>query len=182
MSTHRDRGSSMPSGQIDLPIPSLSISSSSASSPSPAPVSPPVLARKPMATARQVSLFEREIRLKLSGSAIDILFDLAETLSEGQRQGSRYYGSTMITIDLAKATILVRDDCDAAGARRVADLLARDSRARQRARAIALAHAEARAGGRLSQLGVDLKTRSAGTRVEIDLDVDGHAAAGSQTA
>ena len=41
-------------------------------------------ARKPMAGVRRVSLFEREIRIKLSGPALEILFDLAAVISEGQ--------------------------------------------------------------------------------------------------
>ena len=56
-------------------------------------------ARKPMATARRVSLYEREIRVHLGTAAIEILFASAEVLSEGQRHGARYFGSTMIGID-----------------------------------------------------------------------------------
>ena len=36
--------------------------------------------RKPMATARRVSLFEREIRVRLSSAAVEILFELAAVL------------------------------------------------------------------------------------------------------
>ena len=51
-------------------------------------------ARKPMSPARRVSLFEREIRVRLSAPALEILFEIAETLSEGQVAGRSYFGST----------------------------------------------------------------------------------------
>ena len=125
-----------------------------------------------MAAARRVSLFEREIRVRLSSAAIEILFDLAAVLSEGQLEDDGYYGSTMITIDLARATAAVRDDCDAATARRVTDLLADDARVTERARALALAEAEARAGCALASGQVDIRVRSTGAHVHIDVDVE----------
>jgi hypothetical protein len=134
-------------------------------------------ARKPMAAARRVSLFEREIRVKLSSAALDILFDGAHVLSEGQRQGNGWFGSTMITIELDRAAAAVRDACDAATARRVADLLAADPRARQRAHDLAAAEAAEKCGGRLARLDVDLRVRASGARVHIDLDVEGDLAA-----
>src|SRR5215471_12567329 len=84
--------------------------------------------RKPMAPARRVSLYEREIRVHLGTAAIEVLFSAGEVLSEGQRHGSRYFGSTMIGIDLARIRAAVREDCDAADARRVAKLLETDPR------------------------------------------------------
>jgi len=130
-------------------------------------------ARKPMAAARRVSLFEREIHIHLGTSAIAVLFDVAATLSEGQLQGKRYFGSTMITIDLERARDRVRDECDAASARRLAELLARDARVAARARALATAAATARAGAPLARLDVELRARATGARVQLDLDVEG---------
>jgi hypothetical protein len=129
--------------------------------------------RKPMATTRKVALFEREIRIKLSPAALDLLFDAAEVLSEGQRHGERYFGSTMITIDLTKLAPVVREDCDAASAKRVAELLAADARVVARAKHLAAADAGERAGGPLREPLVELKARHAGSRVQLDLDVEG---------
>jgi hypothetical protein len=95
--------------------------------------------RKPMASVRRVSLFEREIRVGLSSAAIEILFDLASVLSEGAREADGYYGSTMITIELARAAALVSDSCDASTVHRLAELVATDPRVRDRARALAAA-------------------------------------------
>lgn len=132
-----------------------------------------------MAIVRRVALFEREIRIRLSSAAIDILFDAAEVLSEGQRQGRGWFGSTMVTIDLATVAAALREPCDASSARRVAELCATDPRVRARAKSLATAEAEARAGARLARLDVDLKARAVGSRVHIDLDVEGEVARSS---
>ncbi len=130
-------------------------------------------ARKPMAVARRVSLFEREIRVHVATAAIEVLFAVAEVLSEGQRDGARYFGSTMIRFDLERARAAVRDDCDAASARRVAELAAHDARVHARARALAAAAAAERVGVPLARLDSELRVRAAGSRVHIDLDVEG---------
>ena len=54
-----------------------------------------------MARARRVSLFQREIRISLSSAALDILYNLAQVLSEGGVDGDAFYGSVMVTIDLS---------------------------------------------------------------------------------
>ena len=105
--------------------------------------------RKPMAMARRVSLFEREIRIGLSSAAVEILFQLASILSEGSREDGGYFGSTMITIDLGRAAGLVSDPCDASTVRRVADLVGADPRVRERARTVAAAEADRLAGAPL---------------------------------
>ena len=61
-------------------------------------------ARRPMARATRIALFEREVRERLSRAALELVLARAEVISEGQR-GVRsgrdaYFGSTMLTIDL----------------------------------------------------------------------------------
>jgi hypothetical protein len=128
--------------------------------------------KKPMAAVRRVSLFEREIRVGLSSAAIEILFDLAQVLSEGAREPDGYYGSTMITIDLARASALVSDPCDASTVRRLGELLAGDGRVRERARALAAAEAERLAGGPLSGAQFDLRVRESGRHLHIDVELE----------
>jgi hypothetical protein len=141
-------------------------------------VTPAVVgARKPAAAARRVSLYEREIRIHLGTAAIEVLFAVAEVLSEGQRDGRRYFGSTMITIDLGRARALVRDACDAADAQRVAALLEKDARVQARARALAAEAAAKGAGAALSRLDAELHVGTEGSCVHIDLDVEGETAA-----
>jgi hypothetical protein len=130
-------------------------------------------ARKPMAAARRVALFEREIRIHVATAAIEVLFAAADALHEGQRDGDRYFGSTMITFDLDRVRDRVRDDCDAASARRVAELMMDDARVQGRVRALAAAAAAERAGAALARLDADVRVRAAGARVHIDVDVEG---------
>ena len=47
-----------------------------------------LLEKKPMARAVRVTLFEREVREKLSVAAIEILLERARILSEGKRSAS----------------------------------------------------------------------------------------------
>jgi len=133
------------------------------------------LPRKPMATARRVSLFEREVRVHLSTPALELLFEHAQVLSEGQRQAGVYFGSTMVTFDLARLAELVRDECDAAAAVRIAELLVRDPRVQARARILATSEAARRVGGPIGKLEIDVKSRAAGCCVHLDLDVQGEA-------
>lgn len=128
-----------------------------------------------MAAVRRVSLFEREIRVGLSSAAIEILFDLAQVLSEGARESDGYYGSTMITIELARAAALVSDPCDASTVRRLADLVGGDARVRARARALAAAEAERLTGGPMVGAQYDLRVRESGRHLHIDVELEARA-------
>jgi hypothetical protein len=128
--------------------------------------------RKPMAAARRVALFEREIRYTLSAAAVEILIETAEVLSEGERRGHGYFGSTMITFDLARLAPHVREPCDAASARHVAALALADTRIQAHARELAAADATERAGAPLASVHTELRARAVGTRVHFDVDVE----------
>jgi hypothetical protein len=132
--------------------------------------------RKPMARALKVTLFEREVREKLSASAVEILFQRARVLSEGRRSaspsaGEAFFGSTMLTIDLADLTDIVRDAADAATAQRLAGLIKDDTRVQKRVRQIAAQEAERLAGG--PARAVEVRLRTDGAVVYIDVDVEG---------
>ena len=131
--------------------------------------------KKPMASVRRVSLFERETRIGLSSAAIEILFDLASVLSEGAREADGYFGSTMITIELARAAALVSDPCDASTVRRLAELVGADPRVQQRARALAAAEANRLAGAPLAGAQFDLRVRESGRHLHIDVELEAHA-------
>lgn len=126
-----------------------------------------------MAKATQVGLFFREVRESLSESAIEILFNEAQVLSEGQRadKPGDLYGTVMLTVDLARVQGKVRDPCDAATANRVAALMAADPRVRRRVEQLAGAEAQRLAGARLGSLDVDITVRARGTKVFIDADL-----------
>ena len=128
--------------------------------------------RKPMVSASRVSLFSRQIQISLSSAAADILFDRAAILSEGSLDGELFFGSTMVTFDLTQAAELVSDVCDAATVKRMADMIASDQQIRQRARALGATEAERHAQHPLKDVQVDIKVRSTGNHLHLDLDVE----------
>src|SRR5690348_11980005 len=86
--------------------------------------------RKPMAMTRRVSLFEREVAVRLAPVALELLHGAARVLTEGELAGDAYAGSTMLTIDLARTRDRVSDPVDASTAQRVAVLYETDERCR----------------------------------------------------
>ncbi len=137
----------------------------------------PLPSRKPMARAARVTLFEREVREKLSVAAIEILVERARILSEGKRSAAPtakalYFGSTMITVDVATLGELVREPCDARAAARVAELIRDDARVTKRVQKIAAREAERLAGVPVRVRAGDVRVRSQGTFVYLDVDVE----------
>src|ERR1700749_1992841 len=82
--------------------------------------------KKPMASVRRVSLFEREVSVRLAPVAIELLHGNARILSEGELTGNTYAGSTMLTVDLARTRDRISDPADASTAQRIAFLYAGD--------------------------------------------------------
>jgi len=135
------------------------------------------LQKKPMARAVRVTLFEREIREKLSVAAIEILLERANILSEGQRSASatakaRWLGSTMITVDVAALGDFVREPCDARAATRVAELISGDARVTKRVQSIAGREADRLAGATVRVRAGEVRIRVQGTLVHLDVDVE----------
>jgi hypothetical protein len=127
-----------------------------------------------MARARRVTLFEREIRERLSEAAVELLLGGARVLSEGEvAPGGRFYGSTMLTLDLGAVSAAFRERCDAAAARRVASMMAADARVARRVRAVAEREAATVAGARVKLAASDLRVRAQGALVHIDVDLEG---------
>ncbi len=128
---------------------------------------------KPMVRARRVSLFQRDVLISLSAAAIEILLEGAAVLSEGQFEGQRYFGSTMVTVDVAKASRRVIDGCEERVVRKVAELCQKDKRLRTRLKQIARAEAHRLAGDNVVKLQIDVQVRFRGSHVHLDLDVEG---------
>jgi len=133
-------------------------------------------ARKPMARATRITLFEREVRERLSRAALDVLFARAELLSEGQRsvRGGKegYFGSTMLTMDLPSLADVLRDACDAGTAHRLVALMEADSTLPRRIREIAEREAGRIAKSRLKEVRTHVAIRAQGAKVFIDIDVE----------
>jgi len=125
-----------------------------------------------MATARRVSLFEREVTVRLAPVALELLHGAARMMSEGELTGDVYAGSTMMTVDLARTTAHISDPPDASTAQRIALLYAADERCREHARRIALVEARRNAGTSLAAPRVDVESRSRGAEVLLSVNVE----------
>ncbi len=128
---------------------------------------------RPIARVERVALFEKEVRERLSKTAVDLLFDRAEVISEGQRTPRGYLGSTMLTLDLPKLATILREGCDAGTAKRLAALIGGDASARARIESLASREAERIAGSRPRDLKVEVKVRAQGAKVFVDVDLEG---------
>lgn len=125
-----------------------------------------------MRMTRRVSLFEREVSVRLAPVALELLHGAARTLTEGDLDGETYAGSTMLTIDLARTADRVSDPIDASTAQRVAVLYDADDRARDHARRIAAKEARRIAGVDLVQANIDLETRARGQEIHLSLNIE----------
>lgn len=125
-----------------------------------------------MALARRVSLFEREVSVRLAPVAVELLHGAARVLTEGELAGDVYSGSTMLTIDLARAAARISDPPDATTAHRVAQLYAADDRCRAHARRLAVAEARRLAGCELAAPDVDVESRAKGPELHLSLNVE----------
>ncbi len=125
-----------------------------------------------MAMARRVSLFEREVRVRLAPVAVDIIHGAARLLSEGELAGDVYAGSTMLTVDLARTADRISDPPDSSTAQRVALLYAADERCRAHAKRVAVAEARKTAGCDLTAPHIDVETRARGAELHLSLNVE----------
>lgn len=146
----------------------------------PSSIPTPAVARgiglRPMARAARIAIFEREVRERLSRAAIEVLLAKADVLSEGQRltrSGKQLFeGSTMLTLDLHRTVALFRESGDAATARRLAAMLAKDTWARNRIRQLATKEAERLSHTKVHEVSAEMRVSSKGTKVLIDVDVE----------
>ena len=66
-----------------------------------------------MAMARRVSLFEREVSVRLAPVAIELIHGAARVLSEGELEGRTFSGSTMLTVDLRRTADRISERLEA---------------------------------------------------------------------
>lgn len=133
--------------------------------------------RRPMAEVRQLPLFKREIIERISPAGFELLLSCARRISEGKLKDGLYYGSTMITLDLAAPGPRIRAALDPSAASRMATLLGKDRKLRRRLESLALEEASRVAGEILADPEVDVRITSHEGRVLLDIDVEGHSQA-----
>ena len=146
----------------------------------------PKFLRRPMARVTQIPLIFREIRERVNPAALEILVAGARRLSEGQvselPDGSmRYFGSTMLTLDLAQPGPYLRPGLDAKDALTLAGAIQSDPELREVIRRLAIREAERLAGTVLHHVDVELRVATRGTLVLLDLDVEARVKASQET-
>jgi hypothetical protein len=135
--------------------------------------SPPnELRKRPMAVVRQIGLFSREVVEHLSVSGVEMLLSQLSRLSEGQVVDGRYYGSTMLTLDLRTLEGKIRDACDVTTAMRLARLWSDNQAVIAQVRSLAHAEAIRIAARPLAPGGIDVKIRAEGGWLFVDVDVE----------
>jgi hypothetical protein len=131
---------------------------------------------RPMARALRITMFEREVRERLSRAALDAILAHAEVISEGQRADrngkDNYLGSTMVTVDLDNLEPLIREPGDAGTAQRLTKLLRSDGTIKARMDALACREVFRITGTRPKAVRTEIQIRSQGSRVFIDADVE----------
>jgi len=125
-----------------------------------------------MAMTRRVSLFEREVAVRLAPAAVELLHGAARVLTEGELAGERYTGSTMLTVDLARTRNQISDPIDATTAQRVAVLYAADEHCREYGRRVAAKEARRIAGCDLVSAHIDVESRARGHEIHLSLNVE----------
>ncbi len=134
--------------------------------------------RRPMAVVSQLPLIKQEIIEKISLAGFEVLLGNARRISEGQvEDGEIYYGSTMITLDLARPGERIRSAADPQASRKLAELMQKDRRVRRRLERIGREEAARVAGQALDRPVTDLRITTRDAQVLVDIDVEGALAA-----
>lgn len=138
----------------------------------PAPSVPSSPPRKPVRSTRRVSLFERQISVRLAPAAADILLGAAKVLSEGELDERGFAGSTMVSVSLAATADRISDPIDTSTAQLLADLCRADPLVRARGRELALERATKLAGADLGAAQVDLESAAHGAELRLSFNVE----------
>lgn len=145
------------------------------SAPAPRPTPDP-WALRPITRVHRIALIEREVRERLSRAALELVFERAEVISEGQRTSRNgkevFHGSTMLTVNLEELCLDLREPCDAGTAQRLATLLRADPTGTARVKAIAGREVERITGRRPKAVSVEVTVSSRGAKVLLDVDTE----------
>jgi hypothetical protein len=132
--------------------------------------------RLPMARVERLPLIEREIRERVGTAALELLIAGADVLVEGAPgngpTSAGFFGSVMMTIDLAARAPQIREAPTPELAARLVELIGADGRALGRIRRIAESRAAVFAGRPIEVHPGDLRVRSDGLRVLVDIDIE----------
>lgn len=130
----------------------------------------------PPAAVHRIAPLRRLRREGLGPGVVRTLLDCAEILSEGEiREGegeASYFGSTMVTIDLARAARRLRIDPGRDGPA-LAEWAGRSAELRLRVLRLARIEAERRAGDRLpGTMRAEVEAGAVGAAIHVDVEVE----------
>lgn len=133
---------------------------------SPSPLKPPVSARLPAFSSVQSPA--------LSGPAIEVLFRCAATLTEGASEASgQWFGSVMITFDLARVAKACRGLESATAVEHFASLASGSVRVRVRGHRLARAEIVRRFPDRnIDTVSMESSFRHEGNLLHMDIDLE----------
>jgi hypothetical protein len=129
------------------------------------------------AQAEMLPLFSRQVRERLSPTALGLVLAQAEIFVEGgaargTSAGGVFLGSAMLTIDLPSLQGRLRAPLDEETAQRLTAALADDAEARAQVSARVLEVARARLSAAALRVG-ELRVRAEGARVLVDVELEG---------
>ena len=128
-----------------------------------------------MAFARRVSLFRRQVVETLSPAGLELLLASSSRISEGQvTTRGRYYGTTMLTIDLQSTGERVQDVQDVSTASRLARHLEQERSAMQQVVRLAVREAGNVAGSPIVKPAAEVEIRVQGHKILVDVDLEGN--------
>lgn len=135
-----------------------------------------------MATVSTVRLISRQIIERLSIAGVELILAKATRITEGQiSDDGQYDGSTMVTIDLQRLDRLISDSCDVLTANRLTVQLYEEAESLSLLKALAHREALGVAQRQFEKIEIDVRIRSEGHWIFIDMDVEGNVVAASDT-
>ena len=140
------------------------------------------MALKPLVRVRPGALLRERSGFALGARAVDELYRVAEVLSEGRRESETFFGTTLITIELARAFEGMGLDADPALLARVCEAIFGSVRVRLRAMRLAEEDVARRfPSERIGTAHTETRFRVEGTRLYVDVDLEA-SIGGSSTA
>lgn len=139
-------------------------------------------ARRSMRTARTLSLFQREVTVRLGEPACELLFEHVQVLTEGQNEGIEVLGTVMLSFDLSAVSEQLRTNVSPDSIERVLALFQKSSTVQSRIATIVRNQAESLAQEPLIRLRTDAHYHSDETSFHIDINFDAQLASRKKSA
>jgi hypothetical protein len=140
------------------------------------------LRKRPMASVSTIRLISRQVIERLSVAGVELILAKAKKITEGQvADDAQYFGSTMVTIDLEQLDLLISDTCDVLTANRLTEQLTEEADSLGLLKALAKREARRVAQREFETIEIDIRVRSEGHWIFVDMDVEGSVSAAVET-